>query len=396
MARRLTLDFLRTESGSGLVLALAALAAVIAANSPWAWRYFAFIAQPIPVRFGAFAETLTLAQWVREALMPVAFLVVGMQIKFEVLRGELASWRRLGLPLAAAAGGLVVPALAFLAIADPGEAPGAWAAAMATDLPLALALLTLAGPRLPPALRILLLTVAMADNVAAVAGIALGYGHVDHPGALAGAGIGVALLAVMGWWRRAPFLFYAAGFVIVWSLVLKSGLNTALAGVACGFTVPIGARRPGQDSVLAYFLGSLHPYVAYGVLPLFAFTAAGFAFAGHAPERLVSPLALALGAGLALAKPAGVFTFALAAAVTRLGRRPPGVTWAELGGVALLSGVGFSISLFVGELSAGENTMTEARVRLAVIAGSLLAAAAGAALLAWAQSQRTARGEDVR
>lgn len=396
MARRLTLDFVRTASGSGLLLAGAALVAVIWANSPFAAHYFGFIQAEVPVRIGSFALTKSVGRWVSDALMPVFFLVLGMQAKFEVLRGELSSPRRLALPLAAALGGLVVPALTFLALnLGVPRTAGGWATPMATDMGVAMAVLSVAAPRLPPPLRIFLLTVSLADTlVAVVVNGALFAGDV-HWKALAGAAIGLGLLAVMGWWRRAPFLFYAAGFVVVWAFTVDSGVSTALAGVACGLTVPIGARRSGQDSVLTYFMDSLHPYVAYAVLPLFAFTSAGFAFKGHSPEQLLGPAPLGVGLGLLLGKPLGVFGFSLLAAVLRIGRRPTGITWLELLGVGFLSGVGFTMSLFVGFLAFGDNPLARTQVRLAVIAASLVAAVIGGALLAWAERRRVDLGEDA-
>jgi len=395
MARRLTLDFVRTASGSGLLLAGAALLAVLWANSPFAGRYFGFIQAEIPLRIGSFALTKSVGRWVSDGLMPVFFLVLGMQAKFEVLRGELSSPRRLALPLAASLGGLVVPALTFLALnLGVPRTAGGWATPMATDMGVAMAVLSVAAPRLPAPLRIFLLTVSLADTlVAVVVNGALFAGNV-HWKALAGAAIALGLLAVMGWWRRAPFLFYAAGFVLVWAFTIDSGVSTALAGVACGLTVPIGARRTGQDSVLTYFMDSIHPYVAYAVLPLFAFTSAGFAFKGHSPEQLLAPAPLGVGLGLLVGKPLGVFGFSVLAAVLRIGRRPTGITWIELLGVALLSGVGFTMSLFVGFLAFGDDPLARTQVRLAVIAASLVAAGLGGALVAWAERRRVDLGED--
>lgn len=396
MARRLTLDFVRTASGSGLLLAGAALLAIVWANSPFASHYFGFIQAEVPARIGDFALTKSVGRWVSDALMPVFFLVLGMQAKFEVLRGELSSPRRLALPLAAALGGLVVPALTFLALnLGVPRTAGGWATPMATDTGVAMAVLSVAAPRLPPPLRIFLLTVSLADTlVAVVVNGALFAGDV-HWKALAGAAIALGLLAVMGWWRRAPFLFYAAGFVVTWAFTVESGVSTALAGVACGLTVPIGARRPGQDSVLTYFMDSLHPYVAYAVLPLFAFAAAGFTFKGHSPEQLLGPAPLGVGLGLLVGKPLGVFGFSVLAAVLRIGRRPTGITWLELLGVGFLSGVGFTMSLFVGFLAFGDDPLARTQVRLAVIAASLVAAVIGGALLAMAERRRVDLGDDA-
>jgi len=396
MARRLTLDFLKTESGSGLILAVAALAAVAAANSPWSSSYFAFVDAPIAVRLGDFAQTRSVLAWVKDGLMAIFFLVVGMEIKFEVLRGELSSPRRLALPVFAALGGMVAPALIYLAVnLAPGGAPGGWPTATATDIAFALAALAMAAPRMPAALRVFLLTLAIADDLGAVGLIALLYTSQLHLLALAGAGGALVALALLSRWKRAPFAFYGALFVIVWAFTLQSGVNACVAGIACAFTVPIGARRPGQESVLKYFMDSLHPYVAYAILPLFAFTAAGFSFQAIGVRQVLTPIPLGIAAALLIGKPLGVFGFSLLAAATRIGRRPAGVTWLELLGAAMLCGVGFTMSLYIGALAfAANGAPIQGEVRLAVIAGSLASALAGGTLLAVAQAARTARGDD--
>ncbi|HZZ36142.1 MAG TPA: Na+/H+ antiporter NhaA, partial [Caulobacteraceae bacterium] len=338
MARRLTLDYLKTESGSGLVPVGAAALAIVLANSPASADYFAFIGAPFTIQVGAFDETQSVFAWVKDALMAILFLVVGMQVKFEVIRGELSSYRRLGLPVLAALGGAVAPALVYLAFnVGPGGQPQAWPTAVVTDTAFALAILSMAAPRMPSALRVFLMTLAMADNLAAVGLIAVLFAGKLHAAALAGAGVTLALLAVMGWWKRAPFAFYAAGFVLVWAFVLESGLNTSIAGVACAMTVPIGARRTGQESALKFFMDSLHPYVAYGVLPLFAFCAAGFSLAGLSAPDLLGPAPLGIAIGLAVGKPLGILAFCALAVALRIGRRPTGVTWLELAGAASLA-----------------------------------------------------------
>jgi len=403
MARRLTLDFLKTESGAGLLLVVAATAAVVMANSPWAHRYFAFIATPFSVRLGDFAETRSILAWVKDALMAIFFLVVGMEIKFEVLRGELSSPRRLALPVLAAAGGMIAPAAVYLALnLGAGDlniigARQGWPIPTATDIAFALAVLAVAAPRMPGALRIFLLTLAIADDLGGVALIGLLFTSKLHIASLAGAGLTLAALALLSRWKRAPFLFYAAGFVAVWGLTLESGVNTSLAGVACALTVPIGARRAGQESVLQYFMDSLHPYVAYAILPLFAFAAAGFSLRGLHAHDILAPMPLGIALALLIGKPLGVFGFSFLAVASRIGRRPTGTTWLELLGVAMLCGVGFTMSLYIGALAFGDaGPLAQTQVRLAVVAGSLASALAGAALLAWAQARRSRRGEDAR
>jgi NhaA family Na+:H+ antiporter len=384
--RRLTVDYLKTEQGSGLVLAAAAAAALGLANSRIDTAYLALLAHPIPLRVGGFAETMSLAGWVRAWLMPIFFLVLGMELKFELLRGELSSLRRLALPAAAAAGGVLAPVALALAV---GRGAG-WSAGAATDGAAALATLALIGPRLPQSLRVVVMAIAVTDNLIAVVvtGVLVA-SHVDLA-MLTGAAFVLGLLALLSRWRRAPFLYYAIGFVVVWAFALKSGLEPALAGVACAFAVPIGARRAGQESTLKYFMESLHGYVAFAVLPLFVLTAADVRFGDLRLAELATPQALATMLALVIGKPAGVFGFCAAAVALKLARRPTGANWIEMLGVALLSGVGFTMSYFmagVGGAAPGDG------VRAAILIASIVCAVGGGWVLSWAQAQRTVTAE---
>ena len=265
----------------------------------------------------------------------------------------------------------------------------------ATDVAFALAVLALVGPRLPASLRVLLMSVALADDLADV-GLAtvLQPGRIDWP-MLAGAAGVLAALALLSRWRKAPFLFYAAGFVLVWGFTLKSGVNTSVAGVLSAFTVPIGTRRLGQESMLKYFMDSLHPYVAFGVLPLFAFTAAGFSLRDISVGDVLTPLPLGVALALWIGKPLGVFGFTALTAALKIARRPTGASLAEVLGVGLLCGAGLTVSyFFVGMTGDGGAARAEAAVRLAVAAASLLSAIGGAAILDGAQRARTARSDD--
>jgi NhaA family Na+:H+ antiporter len=374
--QRLTLSYLRTEAGAGLVLPVAAVAAIGLATSGYSAHYRDLIAAVIPAQVGGFAATMSLAGWVRALLMPVFFLVLGMELKFELLRGELSNPRRLALPALAALGGFVVPALVSWAIGRGG--PESWASAAATDGAAALAALTLVAPRLSPSLRVLLMAVAIADDLVAVLASALLTAPLPDWRMLVGAGVVLAALALLSRWRHAPFLFYAAGFAVVWGFTLKSGLDPALAGIASALTVPVGTRRVGQDSMLKYFMDSLHPYVAFAVLPLFVFTAAGFSLHHFHLRDLAHPAPIALMAGLALAKPAGVLAACAAGVALKVARRPTGATWRELTGVACLTGVGFTLSYFVAGTGGAEPT---GPIRAAILIGSVAPALAGGWLL---------------
>lgn len=389
MAKRITLDFLKTESASGAVLAAAALLAILMANSPGDGLYFRFLAAPFTIQVGAFEETHPVLDWVKEGLMAVFFFVVGLEIKYEVLRGELANPRRLALPILAALGGMVVPAALYLAFnAGPGGAPQGWPIPVATDIAFAMAALAVAGPRLPPALRVFLLTLAIVDDLGAVAVIGVVFTAKVRIAALAAALATLALMGLAGRWRTAPYLLYAVGFVLTWAFTLKSGISTSVAGVAAAMTVPIGARKPGRPGMLEDVMQSLHPYVAFGILPLFAFCAAGFDFGRLSASDLFGPVALGVAAGLFVGKPLGVFGAIALLCTTKLARRPMGATWVELFGVSLLTGVGFTMSLYLGELAFPGGGLAQGQVRAGVIAGSLLSTLAGMVVLAWAQGRR--------
>ena len=383
MALRPTLEFLKTESAAGLAPVAAAAVALALANSPWAADYFAFVSQKVTIQIGAFLHVHTLADWVKDGLMAVFFLVVGMEIKFEVLRGELSSPRRLALPVVAALGGMVVPALIYLAInTGPGGEPQGWPLATATDIAFALAALSIVGARLPPSLRLFLLTLAIADDLGAVGLIGVLYTAKIHTMALAGAGLSLAALALISRWKRAPVLLYAMGFAAVWAFTLDSGVDTSVAGVASALAVPISARRPGQESLVTAMMSNLHGWVAFIILPLFTFTAAGFSLATLSPGVLLSPLPLGVAVGLIVGKPLGVVGFSFLGIVTRLCRRPAGATWMEMLGVAMLCGIGFTMSFYLGALAFEHgDPIFQSEVRMGVITGSLVAAVAGGLVL---------------
>ena len=276
----------------------------------------------------------------------------------------------------------------------PGGARAGWPVGSATDIAFALAALAVVGRGLPDSLRLFLLTLAIADDLGAVGLIATLYHQQIHLGPLLGAGAALAGLILLSQWNEAPFLFRMLGFLTLGAFTLKSGVNTSLAGVAAALTVPIGARGREPEPVLKHFMESLHPYVAYGVLPLFAFTVAGVSFRALDWHELLSPAPLGIAAALFLGKQAGVLGAAWLCIRFGLARRPTGSTWLELYGVALLCGIGFTMSLFIGALAfadGGEAARTQ--IIAGIVAGSLLSAAAGVAVLGFAgQRRRALRG----
>ncbi len=394
MTTRTTTHFLRTEAGAGSLLAVAAIVAVLWANSPWSPIYFGFLEAKVPVRIGGWAETHSVLEWIKEGLMAVFFLVVGLEIKHEVLRGELSNPRKLALPVIAAIGGMAVPALIYLAVnAVPGGDMRGWSAPVATDIAFALAALAAVGRGLPPSLRIFLLTLAIVDDLGAVLIIAFAYSGAPDWTALGGAAAVLVAMALLGRWRRPNMVLWTAGFLLVWALFLRSGVSTSMAGVLSAMTVPVQSRTEGRPGPLKESMEALHPYVAFLILPLFAFAAAGLDVRGGGASPL-SPPALGVILGLVAGKGLGVFGAAWLAVRTGLAHRPTGAEWRELFGVSLLCGVGFTMSLFLAALAFPYGEASLESVKLGVLSGSVLAVLCGwAVLIPSARRRRNSRAQ---
>ncbi len=393
MARKLTLNFLKTEAAAGAILALAALSAVIVANSPWAADYFAFLSGEHTLQVGSLVLTESVSEWIKEGLMTIFFFVVGLEIKYEIVRGELSEPRKLVTPVLAAIGGMAVPAYIYLFIAGQlGGDPAGWSVPVATDIAFALAAFGLAGRGLPPSLRVFLLTLAIVDDLGAVAIIAVVFSEGLQLQPIAMAVSGVAVIAALAALWRLPAVIWIAGFLWVWWFTLEAGISTSLAGVGYALAVPINSRVQGQEGPLKNFIETLHPWVAFLILPLFAFAAAGVSFIGLSPERLLSPIALGIAAGLFFGKQIGVFFAALLAAITPFGAKPSNATWLELYGVAALCGVGFTMSLFIGALAfpGAVDSPAQVDVKLGVLGGSILSTIVGVTILSRSAARRRA------
>jgi len=384
VASKLTLDFLKTETASGVALGLAAVAALIVANSPWAADYFHWLKSYQVLQLGPLRLEETVSDWIKEGLMAIFFLVVGLEIKYEILKGELSDPRKLATPVLAALGGMVAPALVYLAVAGLLGGPHAgWPVPLATDIAFALAVFALVGKGLPPSLRVFLLTLAIVDDLGAIALIA----------ALFSSGVQlIPLLGVLGLlvagaiWSgvgRIPAPYWVMGFFGVWLLTVEAGISTSLTAVAFAVIVPIKPRSEDHQSPLKEAMHDLHPYVSWLVLPLFAFAKAGVSFAGLSLEQAAAPLVLGIALGLFLGKQIGVFGAAWLAAKLRVGARPTDATWLQIYGVSLLCGVGFTMSLFIGALAfpGAVDSPEQVEVKLGVLGGSLLSALAGAVVL---------------
>ncbi|MGZ9099655.1 MAG: Na+/H+ antiporter NhaA [Brevundimonas sp.] len=391
MARKITLDFLKTEAASGVVLGLAAIAALIVANSPLSAAYFGWLKSEHVLQVGPLLLELTISEWIKEGLMAIFFLVVGLEIKYEVLRGELSDPRKLATPVLAAVGGMLAPALVYLLFSGALNGPHqGWPIPLATDIAFALAVFAMVARQLPSSLRIFLLTLAIVDDLGAIALIAVLFSSGVEWIPLAW----IAALLIFGTLfaarRRVAAPFWVLGFGLVWYLTVLSGLSTSLTAVAFALIVPVVERTDDGQSPLQEAMHDLHPYVAYLVLPLFAFAKAGVSFAGLSLEQALAPLVLGVALGLFIGKQIGVFGFAWLASALRIGRRPTDSTWLELYGVSLLCGVGFTMSLFIGVLAfpGAIDSPEQVEVKLGVLGGSFLSAVAGAAVLAVAGRRR--------
>ena len=384
MARTLTLDFLKTEAASGAALGAAAVAALIVANSPLSADYFAWLKSYHVVQIGPIVLRETITEWIKEGLMAVFFLVVGLEIKYEILRGELSDPRKLATPVLAAMGGMIAPALVYLAVAGATGGPHAgWPVPLATDIAFALAIFALIGKGLPSSLRVFLLTLAIVDDLGAIALIAILFSQGVQLMPLLGVIVLLATGAVWSGVRRIPAPFWVMGFLAVWCLTLQAGISTSLSAVAFALIVPIKPRLEDGQSPLKEAMHDLHPYVAYLVLPLFAFAKAGVSFAGLTMDQAFAPLVVAIALGLFLGKQIGVFGMAWLVSKLKIGARPTDATWLQVYGVSLLCGVGFTMSLFIGALAfpGAVDSPEQIEVKLGVIAGSVLSALCGAIAL---------------
>jgi NhaA family Na+:H+ antiporter len=372
-------EFLRSEAAGGLLLALAAAVSLIWANSRAAGLYHALLELPISVSAGDLRLAKPLLLWINDGLMAVFFLLVGLEIKREVFAGELSSRERIVLPGAAALGGMIVPALVYTAFnfTDPETIHG-WAIPTATDIAFALGVAALLGDRIPPGLKLLLMALAVIDDLGAIVIIAVFYTSEISALSLELAGVGVLVLIVLNRAHVSRLTPYILVGVFIWVCVLKSGVHATLAGVVLAFAIPIKARDGAEP--LHHLEGALNGFVSYGILPMFALANAGVSLHGVAWRSMLDPIPLGVALGLLLGKPVGVMLAGLAAVRLRIAMLPTGVDWRQYFGMSLLTGIGFTMSLFLGTL-AFESSLYQTEVRLGVLTGSVIAAIAGFASL---------------
>ena len=379
-------DFLRLETASGIILVGAAVAAMIVANSPLSGLYASLIDLPVEVRIGTFEIAKPMLLWINDGLMAVFFLLIGLELKREILEGQLSDRSQIALPALGAFGGMLVPALIYVWInhGDPIAIQG-WAIPAATDIAFALAIIALLGNRVPMSLRIFLVSVAIFDDIGAIAIIALFYTSDLSLLALPVALICIPALIFLnrrGVLEVAPYLLIG---LVMWVAVLKSGVHATLAGVILAFFIPI-KNSDKERSPLHELEHDLHTAVAFGVLPIFAFANAGISLTGVSWDYLLHPVPLGIMAGLFVGKQVGVFAFCWLGIKAGIARLPDDLSNVHLYGTALLCGVGFTMSLFIGSLAfelTGVNKLFDER--LGIIAGSLLSGAGGYLVLRFAK-----------
>jgi Na+:H+ antiporter, NhaA family len=416
--------FAQLESAGGIVLIAATLAAIAWANSPWGVSYEHLWHTQVTVGAGAYALSYPLHYWINDGLMAVFFFLVGLEIKREFLVGELASLKRAALPIAAALGGMVVPAAIYASLnaGHPGEA--GWGIPMATDIAFALGVLALLGPRIPLSLKVFLAALAIVDDLGAVLVIAVFYTDAIHWGALAVGGLVLAGLAAANRMQvRTPIVYVALGLV-VWVAFLKSGVHATVAGVLLALTIPARTRidtaeflsrgrrildyfdaagEEGKDvltnraqqsaiqsmenacenaqSPLQRIEHELHGWVAFGIIPLFALANAGVHLGGNLGQAFGDRVTLGIILGLALGKPVGITLFAWLSVRTGVAALPSGVSWRAIRGVSLLGGIGFTMSLFVAGLAFPGAPQLNEDAKIGIFVASLVAGIAGYAML---------------
>jgi len=371
--------FLESETSGGLVLMASAALALAIANSPLAETY----TQALHSKVGG----LDVLHWINDGLMAIFFLLVGLEIKREVLEGQLDTWPRRALPLIAALGGVLVPALVFVAInfGDRGTWRG-WAIPTATDIAFALGVLALLGSRVPNSLKVFLTSLAIIDDLGAIVIIATFYAEhlaLIALGAAALAAIALFALNLAGVTRLAPYLLLG---IALWVAMLFSGIHATLAGVVLAMAIPLNGEPNHGHSLLHSMERALSPWVAFIVLPIFGFANAGVTLSAAEDASLLSPLSLGISLGLFLGKQIGIFAAVAIAEKTGLAALPRGASWREIYGVAILCGIGFTMSLFIG-LLAFSDAERIAVTKLAVLAGSLLSALTGSIVLLLGSSQ---------
>lgn len=379
--------FLKKESSVGILLMIATVLAMILANSPLHWLYNYFLETPLEIRVGRqlhIAKPLLL--WINDGLMAVFFFLIGLEVKREVLVGQLSTRAQITLPGAAAIGGMLVPALIYVLLnVGDNVALNGWAIPAATDIAFALGVLALLGERVPASLKIFLLALAIMDDLGAIVIIALFYSGDLSSTMLVLAAICLIILVILNRMKVDSIPIYIWVGVFLWVFVLKSGVHATLAGVALAFAIPLKSKSTPEHSPLESLEHSLHPWVNYLILPIFAFANAGIPLKGMGISNLLHPVPLGIMLGLIVGKLIGVYGFSMAAIKLGIAQIPENANWRHLIGVASLCGIGFTMSLFIGGLAfehTGGDAVTYLTThRIGILTGSLVSGVLGYIIL---------------
>ncbi len=367
-------DFFKMESAGGILLVIAAAIAMVIANSAMGEGYQAFLHTYV---FG-----MSVSHWINDGLMAVFFLLIGLEVKRELLEGALKSRETAIFPAIAAVGGMLAPALIYVALNfnDPAAIQG-WAIPAATDIAFALGIMALLGKRVPVSLKVFLLALAIIDDLGVVVIIALFYSSDLSTIALTIGFIMTGVLFMLNAKHVTKLSIYLVAGLILWIAVLKSGVHATLAGVVIGFAIPLKGNK-GEHSPLKHLEHALHPYVAFAILPVFAFANAGISLQGVSLAGLTSMLPLGVALGLFLGKPLGIFSFSWAAVKLGVAKLPEGINFKHIFAVSVLCGIGFTMSIFISSLAFGQaNEAYDTYARLGILMGSTTAALLGYSLL---------------
>lgn len=377
-------EFIKRESSSGILLMFATVLALVFSNTALAPLYQSFLHIPVEIRIGVLQLDKSLYHWVNDGLMAVFFLLIGLEVKREMLEGELSSLSQIALPGIAAVGGMLVPALVYLAfnINDPVAVAG-WAIPTATDIAFALGILSLLGKRVPVSLKIFLMALAIIDDLGAIVVIALFYTTELSTLSIVVAAISLAILITLNRFGVSKKAAYFIVGTVLWVSVLKSGVHATLAGVALAFTIPLNARDEDGNmfSPLKQIEHDLHFWVAFFILPLFAFVNAGVDITQISLSQMSGSVPMGILLGLFLGKQVGVFGFSWLAIKMGLAKLPDGSNWRQLYGVSVLTGIGFTMSLFITSLAFEDATLFQYTDKLAILAGSFASGILGYLLL---------------
>lgn len=377
-------NFLKLESSGGILLFTAAILAIICANTSVESVYFDFLQTQVVLKVGAFAIDKPLLMWINDGFMAVFFVLVGLEVKREMFEGSLSSVRKASLPAFAAFGGMIVPALIYYFINhhDPELVRG-WAIPMATDIAFALGIVALLSKQVPLPLKMFLLALAIIDDIGAIVVIAIFFSHEMSTPALIVASLAIITLFTMNRYKVVSMIHYLIVGSILWASVLKSGVHATLAGVIIGFAIPL--RGKNGETPLYHLEHILAPWCSFVILPLFAFANAGVSFDGMSLEKLTSPVPLGIAFGLFIGKPVGVFLFSYVAVLLRLASLPQGVNFKQIFAIAVLCGIGFTMSVFIAGLAFGADNNNGSNMlplaQLGILIGTNLSAVLGYILL---------------